>query len=98
MDSLEQKKPKTLQQKIDESKAKTVKLLKEQKAKKQAELRQKQKQEEKELLKIVLHYKKQLNNDLLLLTGCLQNGVNALAKNEIQKLDYFRGLVQKENS
>ena len=42
-------------------------------------------------------YCKLMNNDLQLIFGCLQNGVNAINKQDDaskQKLDYFRGLVQ----
>jgi hypothetical protein len=87
----------TLAEKIKQLEEKTKELKKKERAKKQAELRKKEKQEEKEILNLLLRYKPQLKNDLLLLEGVLINCVKNLSENNQERINYFYGLVQNKN-
>ena len=93
-----------LAQKIKELEAKHKATLKADKAKLMAKYRAEQKKaqeaEEKLFFAKINKCRKLINDDILLFGG-LQNVINAINGNDeasAKRLNYFRGLVQKENN
>ena len=85
---------------IKELETKYREQLKADKAKLMTDYRNKQKKMQesdlKRFVKTCLDKRKLFNDDDLFF-GCLLNGLESINKSDQQKLDYFRGLVHKEN-